>query len=132
ELLRPMRSQGQADHQSKKENSDTHDVTLLPEETRSFDGSPSASAPDSKRRATPNPEGQKGTGRRDDADRSANAHSVRKANLLMPSALIFASSVERGMPSLVAAPEGPATRPCVSASADSMITFSVSNSAVAT
>lgn len=40
------------------------------------------------------------------------------------SALIFDSSVDTGMPSLAAAPEGPATRPLLSVNAVSIIVFS--------
>src|SRR5215470_18258 len=43
---------------------------------------------------------------------------------LIPSCLIFESSVEGGIPSLAAAPHGPATFPLHSAKAASMISFS--------
>src|SRR5580704_15807951 len=47
-----------------------------------------------------------------------------KRCLLIFNALIFVSSVDRGMPSLAAAPEGPYTRPPHSRKAASMAAFS--------
>src|SRR6202163_3416681 len=49
---------------------------------------------------------------------------VRKRLLLIFSVRIFDSSVERGIPSRAAAPEGPNTRPPVARSASSMSAFS--------
>src|SRR5215470_10407462 len=94
-------------------------VVLVSSDIESFLGSrvECFTAEERKRRATQSPEGYRDSRLTGDADGSANAQGMRKECLLMPSALIFASSVERGMPSLAAAPEGPATRPCVSASA---------------
>ena len=43
---------------------------------------------------------------------------------LIPSCLIFVSSVDRGIPSFAAAPSGPATFPLLSAKAVSMIFLS--------
>ena len=48
----------------------------------------------------------------------------RKVCFLMSSCLIFKSSVERGIPSLAAAPSGPATFPLLAARAASMSSFS--------
>ena len=48
----------------------------------------------------------------------------RKRLLLILNAWILYSSVERGMPSRVAAPEGPNTRPPLARSASSIIAFS--------
>jgi len=48
----------------------------------------------------------------------------RKVCFLISSCLIFKSSVERGIPSLAAAPFGPATFPSLSARAASMSSFS--------
>ena len=42
----------------------------------------------------------------------------------MPSCLIFDSSVDGGIPSVAAAPRGPATRPLLFASAASIMSFS--------
>src|SRR5713226_2638983 len=42
-------------------------------------------------------------------------------SFLIPSALIFDSNVEPGMPSLAAAPDGPDTRPLLEARASSII-----------
>jgi len=47
-----------------------------------------------------------------------------KLCLSIPSCLIFVSSVDRGIPSLAAAPSGPATFPLLSAKAASIIPFS--------
>ena len=44
--------------------------------------------------------------------------------LLIPSCLIFVSSVDRGIPSFAAAPSGPATFPLLSARAVSIISLS--------
>src|SRR5260370_41150099 len=49
---------------------------------------------------------------------------VLKRCLLIFSDLIFDSRVDPGMPSLAAAPDGPATRPSLSRRAASMISFS--------
>src|SRR5712692_2182884 len=49
---------------------------------------------------------------------------VLKRSLLIFSDLIFDSRVDPGMPSLAAAPDGPATRPPLSRRAASMISFS--------
>jgi hypothetical protein len=49
---------------------------------------------------------------------------VRKPRLLIFSARIFDSSVERGIPSRAAAPEGPKTRPPQARKASLMIVFS--------
>ena len=46
-----------------------------------------------------------------------------KRFFLILSALIFDSSVDDGIPSLAAAPEGPATRPLLSANAASIVSF---------
>src|SRR5580704_2175423 len=50
--------------------------------------------------------------------------------LLIPNRLIFASSVGLGSPNLLAAPPGPETRPALSASAASIISFSCRCSAL--
>src|ERR1700730_13359767 len=47
-----------------------------------------------------------------------------KLSLLIFSDRIFDSRVDRGMPSLVAAPEGPKTRPALSRRAASIMSFS--------
>ena len=54
---------------------------------------------------------------------------VRKRRLLIFSARIFDSSVERGVPSRAAAPDGPNTRPPVARTASSMSAFSCEASA---
>src|ERR1700704_6987786 len=54
---------------------------------------------------------------------------VRKRLLLTFNERIFDSSVERGIPSRAAAPEGPNTRPSVARSASSMSAFSCDASA---
>ena len=53
-------------------------------------------------------------------------HYYSEINLcfLIPSCLIFESSVERGIPSFAAAPSGPPTFPLLSAKAASIISFS--------
>src|SRR5215831_6756608 len=53
-----------------------------------------------------------------------NPQRVLKRCVLIFSDLIFESRVDRGMPSLAAAPEGPDTRPLVSANAASILSFS--------
>jgi hypothetical protein len=53
-----------------------------------------------------------------------NEGTYRTARLFILSCLIFKSSVERGIPSLAAAPFGPATFPLVSARAASISSFS--------
>src|SRR5258707_12283729 len=50
--------------------------------------------------------------------------AYRTVYFFILSCLIFASRVERGIPSLAAAPLGPATFPLLSAKAASMISFS--------
>lgn len=50
--------------------------------------------------------------------------AILKRFLLIFSDLIFDSRVERGMPSLAAAPEGPYTRPPLSLNAASIMAFS--------
>src|SRR5260370_37645545 len=52
------------------------------------------------------------------------AGRARKRLLLILSARIFDSSVERGIPRRAAAPDGPNTRPPLARSASSMIAFS--------
>ena len=54
---------------------------------------------------------------------------VRERRLLIFSARIFDSSVERGVPSRAAAPDGPNTRPPVARTASSMSAFSCEASA---
>src|SRR4029077_5861456 len=54
---------------------------------------------------------------------------VRKRLLLILNARIFDSSVERGIPSRAAAPEGPNTRPSLARSASSMSSLSCEASA---
>src|ERR1700741_4643356 len=54
---------------------------------------------------------------------------VRKRLLLIFNTRIFDSSVERGIPSRAAAPEGPNTRPSLARSASSMSSFSCEASA---
>src|SRR5437764_10814974 len=49
---------------------------------------------------------------------------VLKRCVLILSDLIFESRVDRGMPSLAAAPEGPDTRPLVSTKVASILSFS--------
>src|SRR6266481_3547083 len=56
--------------------------------------------------------------------RSAEGFVVLKRLLLIFSDLIFDSKVDRGIPSLAAAPDGPYTRPLHSLSAASIIAFS--------
>src|SRR5215510_7592702 len=53
-----------------------------------------------------------------------NPQMVLKRCVLIFSDLIFESRVDRGMPSLAAAPEGPDTRPLVWAKAASILSFS--------
>ena len=53
-----------------------------------------------------------------------NEGTYRLVCFFMLSCLIFKSSVERGIPSLAAAPFGPATFPLLSARAASMSSFS--------
>src|ERR1700737_3593664 len=53
-----------------------------------------------------------------------NERTYRKVYFFMLSCLIFKSSVDRGIPSLAAAPFGPATFPLLSARAASMSSFS--------
>src|SRR5580658_11010270 len=55
-------------------------------------------------------------------------HADLKRFFLIPRMLILESRVWRGIPSLAAAPDGPAIRPPVSASTASMISFSRSES----
>src|ERR1700674_2896309 len=56
--------------------------------------------------------------------RFVDGYVVLKRFLLIFSDLIFESSVVPGIPSLAAAPDGPNTRPLVSRSAASIISFS--------
>ena len=53
-----------------------------------------------------------------------NEGAYRMVCFFMLSCLIFTSRVERGIPSLAAAPLGPATFPLLSARASSMSSFS--------
>ena len=55
---------------------------------------------------------------------SGKRGAYRMLYFFMLSCLIFASSVDRGIPSLAAAPFGPATFPLLSAKASSIISFS--------
>ncbi len=69
------------------------------------------------------------TARRADEVRAYLADWILSPCLLMPKLLIFDSSVCRGILSFAAAPEGPETRPWLSAKAASMISTSRSANA---
>src|SRR5262245_12234205 len=56
--------------------------------------------------------------------RKKGSYKLLKRYGLIFIALIFESRVDRGMPSLAAAPKGPDTRPLVSAKAASILSFS--------
>ena len=56
--------------------------------------------------------------------RSVEGSAALKRFLLIFSDLILCSRVDRGIPSLAAAPEGPYTRPPLSLNATSIIAFS--------
>jgi hypothetical protein len=56
--------------------------------------------------------------------RRGSSYTVLKRCVLIFNDLIFESRVDRGMPSLAAAPVGPDTRPLVSAKAASILSFS--------
>src|SRR5260370_12451365 len=67
----------------------------------------------------------RGTALRDSGESPQVPRGCLKRFLLMLSARIFDSSVDRAIPNLAAAPDGPNIRPCDACRASSMISLSV-------